>query len=332
MVVVGALLGVAGFAADQTHSDWRPHATKTALGWRVTQPSVGVNQPSLAGDHLAWQAGTYTVAMDLRTGKARLLGNAGDAQSLTPPAASPNAAVWVADAPGSHANTLVYVYDFSSGRRRHLSQTSADLDTPAIAGESVYWLRGEGSATAVVACDLASGKQQVLASGSGLGSFLLADGTLVVWSRQSHPSAPFVLTMLDTADGTTTDLALPGQSSGAIFDTPVLAADTLAWLRTDDRGSSTIDTYDLRTLVARQITAGRNLVGPAFDGTTVVWAQPATTGGGEVVMGLRLTGGPAFQIAQVPDGVQYVMVSGDRVAWWVGTGPSSWLGVSRLPR
>lgn len=330
-MVAGALLGVAGFAADHTHSNWHPHVARTTLGWRVTQPSLGVYEPSLAGDHLAWQAGTYTVTMDLRSGKARLLGNAGDPQSLTPPVVSPSTAVWVADAPGTHAAALVYVYDFSSGRRRHLSGTNADLDTPALAGTSVCWLRGQGSATAVVTCDLASGEQRVLASGSGLGSFLLADGSLVVWSHQDRPSAPFVLTMRDTADGTTTDLALPGQTSGATFETPILAGDTLAWLRTDEQGRSTISTYDLRTLAGRQITAGHGLVGPAFDGATVVWAQPAAAGGGEVVMGLRLNGGPAFRIARVPGPVQSVMVSDDRVAWWIGTGPRSWIGVTRLP-
>ncbi len=328
--MVGALLGVAGFAADQTHSDWRPQATRTAVGWRVTQPSVGVSEPSLAGDHLAWQAGTYTVAMDLRSGKARLLGNAADPRSLTPPVVSSSTVVWVADAPDTRDATVVYLYDFSSGRRRHLSQTSADLDTPAVAGTSVCWLRGQGSATAVVACDLASGQQRVLASGSGLGSFLLADGALVAWSRQTRPSSPFVMTMLDTSDGATTDLALPGQTSGAIFATPILAGDTLAWLRTDAQGRSTISTYDLRDLSGRQIAAGRGLVGPGFDGATVVWAQPAASGG-EDVMGLRLSGGPAFRIARVTGAVQSVMVSGDRAAWWVGTGPNSWIGVSRLP-
>ena len=49
-------------------------------------------------------------------------------------------------------------------------------------------------------------------------------------------------------------------------------------------------------------------------------------------MGLRLAGGAAFRIADVPDGVRSVMVSGDTVAWCVGSGPRSYVETSRLPR
>jgi hypothetical protein len=330
--VVGAIIGVAGFAFEQTHTDWRPHATRTARGWRVTQPYLGINAPVMAGDHLAWQSGPYTITMDLRSGSSRLIGNAGDAQSLTPPAVSPSAAMWIEYTPGAQEKTLVYAYDFSSHRRQRLLETSADLDTPAVAGSTVYWLRGQGSATAVVACDIASGRRRVLATGSGLGPFLLAGGSLVAWSHQGQPLGPFTLTVLDTAGGTTTGLTLPGQTSGAIFETPILAGGTLAWLRTDKQSAAAaISTYDLRTLVARQIAAGRDLVAPAFDGATVVWAQPAA-GGGDDVMGQRLAGGAAFRIARVPEGVESVMVSGDRVAWWVGRGSLSWVEISRLPR
>jgi hypothetical protein len=331
--VVGAIIGVAGFALEQTHTDWRPHATRTALGWRVTQPYLGINAPVMAGDHLAWQSGPYTITMDLRSGSSRLIGNAGDAQSLTPPAVSPGAAMWIEYTPGAQEKTLVYAYDFSSHRRQRLLETSTDLDTPAVAGSTVYWLRGQGSATAVVACDIASGRRRVLATGSGLGPFLLAGGSLVAWSHQGRPLGPFTLTVLDTADDTTTSLALPGQTSGAIFEIPILAGGTLAWLRTDKQSAAAaISTYDLRTLVARQIAVGRDLVAPAFDGATVVWAQPAVEGGGDDVMGQRLAGGAAFRIARVPEGVESVMVSGDRVAWWVGRGSLSWVEISRLPR
>jgi hypothetical protein len=246
---------------------------------------------------------------------------------------SARAVVWAEDSDGADQKALVYSYDFSSRRRRRVLGTSAGFDaTPVVVGPNAYWL-SIASTTAVVACDLTSGRQRVLASGSGLGPFpVLADGSFVVWSHQERPLAPFTLTVLDTADNTTTDLALPGQTSGAIFDTPVLADDTLAWLRTDKQSAAaTISTYDLRTLVARQVATGRDLVGPAFDGATVVWAQPAAEGGGDVVMGLRLAAGPAFRIARVPAGVVSVMVGGDRVAWWVGTGPRPWIGVSRLP-
>ena len=306
---------------------------KTARGWRVTQPYLGIDEPVMAGDHLAWQSGPYTITMDLRSGRSRLIGNAGDAQSLTPPAVSPSAAMWVQYTPGIQEKTLVFAYGFSTHRRQRLLETSAYLDTPAIAGSTVYWLRGQGSATAVVACDIASGHRRVLATGSGLGPFLLADGALVVWSHQSQPGGLFTLTVLDTADGATSSLALPGQTSGAVFETPILADGTLAWLRTEKRSAvATISTYDLRTLSSRQIAAGRGLGAPAFDGSTVVWAQSAAEGGGAVVMGRRLAGGGAFLIARVPQSVESVMVSGDRVAWWAGRGSQSSIETSRLPR
>jgi len=332
--VVGAILGVAGFAFEQAHSDWRPLATRTVLGWRVSQPILGINEPVMAGDHLAWQSGPYTITMDLRSGRSRLIGNAGDAQSLTPPAVSPDATLWLQYTPGAQEKTLIYAYDFSSHRRQLLLETEAQLDMPVVAGDTVYWLRGQGSATAVVGCDIVSGRRRVLASGSGLGPFLLADGALVAWSHRGQPTAPLNLTVLDTGSGTTTDFALPGQTPGAIFVPPTLANGALVWMRVDRQSTAaTICTYDLRTLAARQIVTARALVAPGFDGATVVWAQPAQDGGtSEVVMGERLAGGAPFPIARVPDGVQSVMVSGERVAWWVGRGSSSWVGVSRLPR
>ena len=328
--MVGALLGVAGFAADQTHSDWRPQATRTAVGWRVTQPSVGVNEPSLAGDHLAWQAGTYTVAMDLRSGKARLLGNAADPRSLTPPVVSSSTVVWVADAPGTR-----------DAHRRLPVRLLVGPPPPPVADERRSGHAGGGRHERLLAegpgqrdrgRGLRPRERAATRAGVRQRSRLVPAGRRRT-RRLVAPDAAVVALRDDDArhsDGATTDLALPGQTSGAIFATPILAGDTLAWLRTDAQGRSTISTYDLRDLSGRQIAAGRGLVGPGFDGATVVWAQPAASGG-EDVMGLRLSGGPAFRIARVTGAVQSVMVSGDRAAWWVGTGPNSWIGVSRLP-
>ena len=333
MVVVGAVLGVAGYALEQARADWHPHVQRTSRGWRVNQPYLGINEPSLGGDHLAWQAGPYTIVMDLRSGRIRPVGAARDAQSLTPPVVSPDATMWLEYAGASPQRTLVYAFDFASGRRRLLLQTSAYFDVPALAGTTAYWLRSRGGATAVVACDLRSGRRDVLATGNGIGPFLLAGGTLVAWSQQTQPAAPFTLSVRDLTDGSTRVFTLPGQSSGAVFDTPILASDTLAWLRVDKQsGLATISTYDLTTLAARQIVSGRGLVGPGFDGSTVVWAQPAASGSGKVLMGLRLSGGAPFLIADAPAGVESVMVSGDTVAWWVGTGPRSFVETTRIPQ
>ena len=77
--------------------------------------------------------------------------------------------------------------------------------------------------------------------------------------------------------------------------------------------------------------SGRALVGPGFDGATVVWAQPASGGAGDDVMGMRVASGGVFRIAHVTADVQSVLVGGDRVAWWVRTASRSWIETTRLP-
>ena len=331
VVVAGAILGVAGFAYDHTHADWRPHLTRTSTGLRVTQPVGDINEPVLSGDHLVWQDGSYTIALDLSSGTSRLIGAAHDGQSVMPPIASSEAASWLESSGDAPQHTLLYLYAFSSHRRQLVLSAASGLDPPALGGQTLYWLRGRGSTTAVVACDAASGRRRVLATGEGLGPFLMADASLVAWSHQDTPGGAFTLTVYDLRLGTMTDLQLPGQTPGAIFDTPILAGGTLAWLRWSKTGPATITTYDLDTLAERQVVSGRALVGPGFDGSTVVWAQPSPTGGDDV-MGLRLASGVAFRVAHVATGVQSVLVSGDRVAWWVRTASHAWIETTRLPR
>ena len=143
VVVCGAIIGVAGFAFEQAHADWRPHATRTATGWRVTQPVLGVNGPALAGGHLAWQAGPYTIVMDLRSGKTKLVGAAADAQSVEPPAVSSAAAVWVELSGEPHQRTVVYSYDFASRRRQ--------LPVGATDGRRLEHVAGRGRRDGVLA-------------------------------------------------------------------------------------------------------------------------------------------------------------------------------------
>jgi hypothetical protein len=331
IVAVGAIIGVAGFAYEQAHAGWRPHVVTTPTGRRVTQPRLGIDEPSLCGDHVAWQAGPYTIVMDLHSGKTRLVGDARDAQSLTPPDVSARAAVWAEYSSGPNDTNLIYAYDFSSGRRQRLLETHADLiAAPVVTGETAVWLAGTGSATKVVACDIATERRRVLARGSHLGPFLFADGPLVAWSRQTTPSAPFTLVVIDTSTDTVGDLALPDQS-GATFDAPILANDTLLWQRSAGQ-SGTLNAYDLHTLVGREIAAGPLVGSPGFDGTTAVWAQRSAHGAACDIMGRRLAGGASFQVARVAQNVQSVMVSGTAVAWWAGDGRRSWLQTARLPQ
>ncbi len=331
IVVVGAVVGVGGFAWEQAHAGWRPQVVATSAGWRVSQPSLGVDEPSLAGDHAAWSAGPYTIVMDLRSGKTRLVGDARGAQSLAPPDVSARVAAWAEYSSGPDDTNLVYAYDFSSGRRQRLLETHAPLiAAPVVAGDTVVWLSGTGSAATVASCDLSTGRRRVLAHGSHLGPFLFADGSFVAWSRQAQPSAPFALVVVDTATDEVGDITLPDQS-GASFDAPILAGDTLVWQRSAGQ-SGTVNAYDLRSLVGRVVASGALVGAPDFDGTTVVWAQCAPSGAGCEIMSRRLSGGPAVRVARVAETVQAVLVSGARVAWWAGSGAGSWLQTARLPQ
>jgi streptogramin lyase len=92
---------------------------------------------------------------------------------------------------------------------------------------------------------------------------------------------------------------------------------------------------DTRTLAAG-ITG---LAGPAFDGTTVVWAEETAAVGAAApsaqryhVMGRRLGGGPAFVVAEVEGSVTEVAVSGNTAAWIVSAAGSESIVTSELPR
>jgi hypothetical protein len=329
IVVIGAVVGVAGFAWEQAHAGWRPHVVAISTGRRVTQPSLGIDDPSLAGDHVAWSAGPYTIVMDLRSGKTRLVGDARDAQSLAPPDVSAHVAAWAEYSSGPDDTNLVYAYDFSSGRRQRLLETHAPLiAAPVVAGDTVVWLSGTSRAATVVSCDLTTGRRRVLAHGSHLGPFLFADGPFVAWSRQTRPEAPFTLVVINTATNEVGDITLPDQS-GASFDAPILADDTLVWQRSAGQ-TSTVNAYDLRSLVGHEVASGPLVGAPGFDGVTVAWAR--RSGAGYEIMSAPLSGGPAVRVARVAQNVQSVMVSGATVAWWAGSGQRSRLQTARLPQ
>ena len=245
VVVVGAIVGVAGFAYEQVHATWHPHVSRTAKGWRVRQPDGDIDDPALAGDHLVWQNGPNTIALDLSSGKGRLIGVAQDAQSVMPPVVSSAAASWLEFTGDARQQTLLYLYDFSSHRRRLLLSTAAGLDPPAVGPDAVYWLRGQGDATAVVSCDIGSGRRGILTTGSGLGPFLMADGSLVAWSHQDAPGSAFTLTVRNLAPARRPTSTCPGRVRARSSTRRSSPSGTLAWLRRSQDGFATITTYDL---------------------------------------------------------------------------------------
>ena len=68
-----------------------------------------------------------------------------------------------------------------------------------------------------------------------------------------------------------------------------------------------------------------------MDGDLVVWAE-AGSGGGSVIRGRRLGGGPAFEIAATGARVETVQVSDGTVAWLAQEGGSrSVIGTVSVP-
>ena len=328
VIAVGALLGVAGFAVDQARATWRPVVTKTASGWRISQPHLGVDQPALAAGRLVWTAGAYTVMADLASGRSKLLGVAGSPHSVFPPRISSRFVVWQDVTGSTSQQSRVFSYDIQVGRRQHWPTGPLDSE-PVVCGTSAYWASPATSDTdAVVVCDLETGRRRVLAEVSHFVGWLTADNDFVVWARQPAPQAQFTLTLFELATGTARDLVLPGQSPGSHFGEPVLAGGVLVWLRMPASGSSTIESDDLRTAAATLVATGAGLTAPAFDGATVVWAQQ--NGTDTVVYGRRPSG-DVLTIATVKAPVASVMVSGRTVAWWAGVGADSWVATTELP-
>ena len=329
VIAVGALLGVAGFAVDQERATWRPVIAKTASGWRVSQPHLGVDQPALAAGRLVWTAGAYTVMADLDSGRSKLLGVAGSSHSVFPPAISSRFAVWQDVTGTTSQQSRVFSYDVRVGRRQHRPTGPLDSE-PIVCGTTAYWASpAAGGTDAVVACDLETGRRRVLAQVPHFVGWLTADSDYVVWARQPAPQAQFTLTVFELATGIAHDLVLPGQSPGSHFGEPVLAGGVLVWLRMPPSGPSTIEAYDLRSAAASLVATGAGLTTPAFDGATVVWAQQ--DGPDAVVYGRRPAGGDLLTIATVRAPVASVMVSGRTVAWWAGVGADSWVATARLP-
>ena len=122
------------------------------------------------------------------------------------------------------------------------------------------------------------------------------------------------------SDGKLTAIALAGRTLawGQAATTPCNSG-VVAAASVDGGGTTTL---------ATGLTA---LAGPAYDGRTVVWGEGTADGGR--VMGRRLGGGPAFDVADVNGDVVVVAVSGDTVAWIQSpTAPPTLITTMRLPR
>ncbi len=336
VLLAGAVLGAAGFVFEQTHATWRPQVSATSAGWRIsTSHGLRLGGSALGGDHLAWEAGPFTLLTDLRSGKSRLLGAAATAGRASAPSMSDRFVVWLeAPASGSQA-AVVWVYEISRGRRARVEGAQGISQSPAVSGTTAVWAADGGGAGSpqIRGADLVTGRHFLL--GEGGGGELIIGGTLVAWAAaRPGPPAPLVITVVDLADGRRWSIApYPEGQEGSLLGI-ALAGRTLVWARaTSAAPADQILAYDLDRPAVRVIAQATDLVPPAADGDLVVWAQPSAEGGTQVV-GVRLSGGEPFPIASVPGGsVRSLLVSGKTVAWHVAGALlfDTYLQTARLP-
>lgn len=337
--VAGAALGMAAFRWEQVRADWRPKVVRIATGWRVSQASgLSPVSPAVAGDHLAWSAGPYTILLDLKTGRTKLLGAAHDAQSTWAPKIDDRYVVWL-QATGSGTQALrAWVYDTATRRRVALTGDGETMDSPAVSGSTVYWSSpaSQSDEQVIRGQDLLTGRRFTVGSASGPGGTLEINGRLACWvSGQATPDDPTTIGVLDLAGGERWSIPLFSSTANASLMKVAPGGGHVAWLIANDvLRTEQILVRDLATGRQSVFAGARGIMSMAFDGATVVWAEDAANGK-IAIMGRRLDGTPAFTIAEVAEGVQDIAVSGETVAWLVnsaGDGSKTWIETARMPQ
>jgi len=337
ILLAGAVLGAAGFVFEQSRATWRPQVAPTNNGWRIsTSHGLQLGGSTLGGDHLAWEAGPFTLLTDLRSGDSKLLGAAATAGSASAPSMSERFVVWLEAPASGYQDAVVWVYEISRGRRTRLSGVQGISQSPAVSGTTAVWEADGAGADAprINGADLVTGRRFSLGESGGAGEPIIS-GALVAWaSRRPDPAAPPVITVVDLTDGRRWSIAPYADGREGSLLGIALAGRTLVWARaTSAAQADQILAYDLDTVAVRVIAQAADLVPPAADGDLVIWAQPSAEGGTQVT-GLRLGGGETFPIAGVPGGsVRSVLVSGKTVAWHVAGALlfDTYLQTARLP-
>ena len=310
VLVTGAALGAAAFTAEQRFIVWRPNVSRTADGWHVTGASgLRPAAPAIAGDHIAWGQGLYTCVMDLGTGETHVIGFAATGTSIWPPSMNGRYVAWMETPKASGGRGLVWTYDIERGRR--LSHgAGANGATTALSDDRVIWYEG-GDATRVVGVDLAYGTRSVQSSAADLDYPVLGAGHLIGWLL--HSDARGVLAQLkDIARGTLVEVPLVAPGSGLTVGDIQLAGNWLLWT-VQSATSTTVLVYDAAAGTTRTVVRGDVLM-PATDGRTVVWATPSESGSGAAVRGATASGDP-FIVTRLATWPSALAIGGGRVAW-----------------
>ena len=338
VLLVGIALGAAGFFVERGMSTWRPEITRTASGWRIAQAHrVPLSAMALGGDNLVWGNGPSIIAMDLRSGRLKLLGPGPASRATWDPATSRRYVVWFEADGVSAGEASAWVYDSATRRRRQLAALDSVLSLPSASGNLVAWCcttKGEG-APSIVAVDIATGEESVVAPEYGEP---VLDGGLVTWpTHMGSTGIPAVWALVDLSQGRRWSLAPAATLPNADFVGYDLSGRTLVWGQTDPasgRGRVVAQNVDdgVASVVA-EVTDGAALSSaPAIDGALVVWAETPATAVGSRVMGRHLGGGPAFLVRAVEGSVLSTTVSGDTVAWLAQRGETTFIETTTVSR
>jgi hypothetical protein len=328
VLLSGAVAGGGMFALEQSSVTWRPHAAKTASGWRIAGPhGLLIHNAALSAGHLAWVSGPYTVVFDLTTGGSKLLGIARHASADAAAAATVSElyAAWAEEA--DSGSSSIWSYQFSTSVRRRLADTPGVVWAPALSGATLVWAGRPGdtarASTTITARDLSSGVDRIVAQGPSIDGPVTAAGPRVGWFVRG---APAHFDVKDLAGGHLYSVDLLAGLTQADLMNIDLSGTTLVWRLRTATGSGEILLHDLTGGTTQPVASGPGLSGGSIDGDRVVWSQP--TGGGTDVMCRRLSGGSPFVVATVPAGtVTDVLVSGDTVAWIVRGAPGGFSGI-----
>jgi len=326
VLLAGAALGTAGFRMERAFSLRPPAVAETADGWRVTgRAGRQFSGLTLNGSRLLWQNGPSIEYLDLASGKLRLLGPGPGMRATWAPAVGERYAIWFeAERTGSLAARAI-AYDSESGRRWRVADVGAVYSYPALSGETAVWCAATKiGKPRVGGVRITTGARLDVAPESG--TPVVSDG-LVVWAR--GPSGPF--SARELSGGLPWPVAAGDQ--GGRLTGFALADRTLVWGRTapDGRSGTVVATSvdDGETLTVATGVAG--LIGPAYDGRTVLWAERDDDAAAYRIVGRR-PGGPAFVITTVADPVTEVAVSGGTAAWLTAAQGTSRVETKELPR
>jgi len=334
VLLVGAAVGTVGFLAEQATANWRPHIARTQTGWRITEARMlGLSGLALCDGHLAWQDGASILLLDLRSGKAKLLGPGSQALTTWQPAISERYVVWFEGRQAGASSAGAWTYDIATRRRSQIATVGDVLSLPSVSGARTVWCTSGNAGSQIVSVDLTNGKGSVVASEYGQP---VIDGSLVAWGRSTGggPSTFGIVDLTQDRSWTVVPSGLGGSGSLTGFD---LSGRTLVWGQQDAQtGVGRIVAQNVDTGATSVVAEdARMATAPSVDGDAVVWAEQTPDAAAYQVMGRRLSGGPSFQIARVNGRVKTALVSGGTVAWLVrnfAAGGPAWIETTRLSR